>query len=112
MAKHKKPPRQRISFSIGVPVDVFQDDDTYVAVCTPLDLASQGDTAEEARANCREALMLFITSCYVRGTLDQVFLEAGFRPDPEANGQPVAEETGETINIPISLVAHAQVVAA
>ena len=112
MTKHENPHRQRISFSIGVPVDVFQEDGSYVALCAPLDLASQGDTPEEARANCREALKLFITSCYVRGTLDQVLLEAGFRPDPETSGQPVADETGDTINVPISLVAHAQAIAA
>lgn len=112
MAKHKNPPPERISFSVGVPVDVFQEDDTYVAVCRPLDLASQGDTPEEARANCREALMLFITSCYVRGTFDQVLLEAGFMPDLEADSPSIAAEARDMINIPISLVAHAQASAA
>lgn len=31
----------------------------YVSLCPELDIASQGDTIEEARANLREALELF-----------------------------------------------------
>ena len=31
----------------------------YVALCPELDIASQGDTIEEARANLQEALELF-----------------------------------------------------
>ena len=42
MAEHAGPPRERISFSVGVPVDVFREDGAYVAVCKPLDIASQG----------------------------------------------------------------------
>ena len=33
--------------------------DGYVSLCPELDLASQGDTAEEARSNLIEALELF-----------------------------------------------------
>jgi predicted RNase H-like HicB family nuclease len=33
--------------------------DGFVALCPELDIASQGDTVEEARANLREALELF-----------------------------------------------------
>ncbi|MDQ3397939.1 MAG: type II toxin-antitoxin system HicB family antitoxin, partial [Deinococcota bacterium] len=33
--------------------------DGYVALCPELDIASQGDTIEEARDNLREALELF-----------------------------------------------------
>jgi predicted RNase H-like HicB family nuclease len=35
------------------------EDDGYVALCTDLDIASQGSTIEEARANLVEALTLF-----------------------------------------------------
>ena len=31
----------------------------YVALCPELDIASQGDTVEESRANLKEALELF-----------------------------------------------------
>ena len=32
----------------------------FVALCPELDIASQGDTIEDARANLREALELFL----------------------------------------------------
>ena len=34
----------------------------YVALCPELDVASQGDTIEEARKNIREAVELFLES--------------------------------------------------
>ena len=38
---------------------IEREDDGYVALCPELDVASQGDTIEEARENLREALELF-----------------------------------------------------
>lgn len=35
------------------------EDDGFVALCPELDICSQGETVEEARANLREALELF-----------------------------------------------------
>ena len=39
---------------------IEREDDGYVALCPELDIASQGGTIEEARANLREALELFL----------------------------------------------------
>ena len=38
---------------------IEREDDGYMALCPELDIASQGDTIEEARANLVEALTLF-----------------------------------------------------
>ena len=38
---------------------IEREGDGFVAVCPELDIASQGDTVEEARANLQEALELF-----------------------------------------------------
>ena len=38
---------------------IERDEDTYVALCPELDIASQGRTIEEARSNLIEALTLF-----------------------------------------------------
>ena len=38
---------------------IEREGDGYVTLCPKLDIASQGDTAEEARNNLREALELF-----------------------------------------------------
>lgn len=39
---------------------IERDDDWYVALCPELDIASQGQTVEEARDNLVEALQLFL----------------------------------------------------
>jgi predicted RNase H-like HicB family nuclease len=38
---------------------IEREDDGFVALCPELDIASQGDSVEEARANLIEALTLF-----------------------------------------------------
>ena len=38
---------------------IEREEDGFVALCPELDIASQGDTVEEARANLREAVELF-----------------------------------------------------
>jgi predicted RNase H-like HicB family nuclease len=38
---------------------IEREDDTYVALCPELDIASQGETVESARQNLIEALELF-----------------------------------------------------
>ncbi|HXG92926.1 MAG TPA: type II toxin-antitoxin system HicB family antitoxin [Blastocatellia bacterium] len=39
---------------------IQREDDAYVALCPELDIASQGDTVEEARENLVEAVELFL----------------------------------------------------
>ncbi len=39
---------------------IEREDAGYVALCPELDIASQGGTIEEARANLQEALELFL----------------------------------------------------
>ena len=41
---------------------IEREGDGYVSLCPELDIASQGDTVEEARANLREAVELFFES--------------------------------------------------
>ena len=38
---------------------IEREGEGYVALCPEVDVASQGDTVDEARANLREALELF-----------------------------------------------------
>jgi predicted RNase H-like HicB family nuclease len=38
---------------------IEREGDGYVALCAELDIASQGDTVEQARANLQEAVELF-----------------------------------------------------
>ena len=39
---------------------IEREDDGYVALCPELDIASQGDSIESARASLQEALELFL----------------------------------------------------
>lgn len=39
---------------------IEREDDGFVSLCPELDIASQGDTVEEARANLIEAVELFM----------------------------------------------------
>jgi len=41
---------------------IEREGDGYVALCPELDIASEGDTIEEARHNLQEALALFLES--------------------------------------------------
>ena len=38
---------------------IWREGDGFVSLCPELDIASQGDTVEEARTNLREAVELF-----------------------------------------------------
>jgi len=51
---HKKP------YSLTAIIE--REDDMFVAVCPEVDVASQGETVEEARANFLEAVELFFES--------------------------------------------------
>jgi predicted RNase H-like HicB family nuclease len=41
---------------------IHRENDGYVALCAELDVASQGDSVEEASSNLREAVELFLDS--------------------------------------------------
>ena len=41
---------------------IEREDDMYVALCPELDVASQGSTVEEATANLKQAVELFLDS--------------------------------------------------
>ena len=44
---------------------IEKEGDGYVSLCPELDIASQGDTVEEASANLKEAVGLFFESASV-----------------------------------------------
>jgi predicted RNase H-like HicB family nuclease len=43
---------------------ISAEDDGYVALCPELDIASQGDSIDDASANLREAIELFIETAH------------------------------------------------
>jgi len=68
----------QIGFSARLPFVVKKRQKWYLSSCPLLDVHSQGPTREEAIDNLKEALSLFLTSCFERGTLDKVLKQCGF----------------------------------
>lgn len=56
-------------------VTIWREDDGYVSLCPELDIVSQGDTVEDARANLQEAIDLFFE------TTDASEVAARLRPE-------------------------------
>ncbi len=50
----------------------------WAALCRSLDVASQGNSEQEAKDNLQEAVTLWIDSCVERGTLGKALRELGF----------------------------------
>lgn len=64
----------------------WREDDGYVSLCSELDIASQGDTVEEAKSNLREAVELFFETAHPR--------EVSHRLSPEVYITPMEVEVG------------------
>lgn len=54
---------------------IEREGDGYVALCPELDIASQGDSVEEARANLAEAVELFFETASADEIKDRVHAE-------------------------------------
>lgn len=59
---------------------IWREDDGYVSLCSELDIASQGDTVEEARGNLREAVELFFETAHPNEVSDRLNSEVYITP--------------------------------
>ena len=82
--------RLLLRYSIKKDGDWFMSNDA-------LDLVAQGESEENALANFREVVTLFVESCYRRGTVYDVLNESGVLLSFEAEGP---EEDAMEILIP------------
>jgi len=71
-----------VTIQVKVPIILKKDDDIggYFVECPVLDVCSQGDNKKDAEKNIREAIGLFLISCFEKGTLNQVLKDCGFQP--------------------------------
>lgn len=91
----------QIKITLSLPVEVVKKKKWYVATCAALDVVSQGDTPETAKAHLQGALMVFLESCLDRGVLEEVLQECGFMPVPSGEPGPRSEEElQDTVDIP------------
>ncbi len=63
-----------------------KDGDRFIISNDALDVVTQGESKEDALDNFREAVQLFIESCYRRGTLYTVLNESGLLQHSDMEG--------------------------
>lgn len=63
---------------LNIKIEVFKEDDLYVALCPSLNVSSFGKSIDEAKKSLVEAVEIFIEECSEMGTLDGVLEESGF----------------------------------
>jgi predicted RNase H-like HicB family nuclease len=59
---------------------IHREGDGYVALCQELDVASQGDTVEQARDNLREAVELFLETASPKEVAERLHDEVYVTP--------------------------------
>jgi len=59
---------------------IWRENEGYVSLCSELDIASQGDTVEEARGNLREAVELFFETAHPNEIADRLNPEVYITP--------------------------------
>lgn len=95
-------------FEFSLPAIVKKRRKWYLAICPPLDIASQGPTKEKALDNLKDAVRGFLADCFERGTLEQVLREAGF----VSARRPLSKRTQSSgvrwLTVPIALLAREQ----
>jgi len=63
---------------ISLRVEIFKEEDTYVALSPELNVSSFGETIEDAKRSIREALEAFIEESERMGTLEAILEESVF----------------------------------
>lgn len=70
-----KPKQEDIPMqNLNIKVEVFREDDLYVALCPSLNVSSYGESVEEAKKSLIEAVAAFVEECVDMDTLE----ESGF----------------------------------
>lgn len=74
--------------------EVFQEGDSYVALCPELNVSSFGPTPQKAKEALKEAMGAFVEGCRELGTLEEVLYEAGFNKQGQkwVGRTPLAQE--------------------
>lgn len=80
--------------NLTIRVEIFKEDDVYVALSPELNISSFGETIYEAKESIKEAIELFLEECREMGTLNEVLEESGFLKMENVwqSRMPVAEE--------------------
>ena len=82
-------------------VVVKQEDEGYSVICQELNVASQGETFEEAISNIKEATELYIESAEQLGIIDDVLEQLGISKEDFKKGKITPRVV--TANVPIEI---------
>jgi predicted RNase H-like HicB family nuclease len=72
-------------FSLDLHFTIEREDDIFVATCDDLDIASHGDTVEDAFSRCKDAINLYLAVLAEDGELDAVLKSRGLVPQATQN---------------------------
>jgi predicted RNase H-like HicB family nuclease len=68
-----------IERAITVTFEVEREDDQYVSHCPELDVASYGDSVEDAIAHLKDAVLLYLDTVERDGDRERVFRDRGIK---------------------------------
>jgi predicted RNase H-like HicB family nuclease len=92
----------RATLEFTLPARIRKKGRWYISSCGVLDVHSQGRTRREAEQNLKDALASFLLSCFERGTLEDVFREAGFEPvKPRADRAKRSLRPSNAVSVPL-----------
>lgn len=92
----------KITLTLKLPIRIIKKEGWFISCCPVLNVHSQGKTENRALTNLKEALKLFLTCCYEKGTLDAVFKEAGLMPLEKGKTKRLPKHF-KNIDVPIPL---------
>ena len=98
----------QIEFLFNLPLKIIHRRKWVVAQCPALDIASQGETVEEATRNLTEATRAFLTSCYERGSIEAVLKDCGFQPMGLQQGRRSRSRNHFQVSLPLQSSVQAQ----
>ncbi|MFT5206798.1 MAG: putative RNase H-like HicB family nuclease [Candidatus Omnitrophota bacterium] len=99
----RKQPVKKTQIEAKIPVMYMKEGKVFVCYTPALNLASHGDTYEEARDNFNISLNLFIKEVTKMNTWDEVLSECGWTKEKNQFAPPVLiEDRLQSIKIPLA----------
>jgi len=94
-----------LRLELTVPVKLKKEGGYYIASCPVFDVHSQGKNERKAMENLKEALTLFLETCFEMGTLSEVLKEAGLHVAHRVPKIRPSRHQARTLSVPLRLAA-------